>query len=1075
MALSYVNSPELAFKVIEEYEIKTNSQFVHYSGPSPKRFGSSDWKVSNKKIRWQQRTDTSFGRLEFDGVPFMTYSELILDCRHGPDRNKALKAKLAAAKAKKIEVDSKNARRNQSTKLRNDIMNGKDVVAEKRIYVYLPDETEHTNHPVGKDAGFHQQLDHRVIEHIQHLVAEGVTDPQEMRRHIEIYVKGYPFQLDGEQRPDRSNRRFYPSIVDIRGHMYRALVKLRFSKIDQENFRRIVESWKDNSDDSFFFRPYKKRLDIDFETANITDDTFTDDITINQKTSEERLLFVHQTQWQKRLLSTYGNELFLLDATYRVTKYSLPLFFLVVRTNVDYQVVASFVIQDETTEAISEALAMVKSWNPSWQPKNAMTDNCDEEIKAIESVLPGCSVLLCDFHREQAWLRWLRKSSNGMSEKRAEILARFRKIAQALTEVEYHAAVADLKRSRVWQDDKSKKLRQWFEGTWLKVHKRWVKAFRAHRLLSFVNTNNGVERQNRTFKYNYLRQCSRNSLSTMVKVLVERFLPDRYKEGYIKKNNTYAGYYRKYDATVPSYLQNRPEFFTKHCMGRIASASYLEDREEAIFVVGPGKYQIQSETKHGYWHTFTFGTGEVAPSCTCQDWQLNGLPCKHLFGLLCFKGESWDQLPANYRNSPFFTIDEEVLFKSTKITPNNTDPGNYEVHVNVPSSNLPEIPTPMFPKQTELSQCHDLLAQIKSKTYLVTDGEAIRHTNEKLKTILQKLQESISNESGVDLRPSPAKKRRLQLKKKPGTKPEAKECVQSHLPIRPGKRCVQSGRVGHKAEMMKRQNGINLALSGDTVECHVVQEEQVLDNFNCQEPIVLTSSAVLSSRKAPKAKSSMPTSSVVQSNHRSTTVHSTKSNIVTPSFKKNTIFEESIKPSVIYKDSNMESTNITLGKYKSHHITYDSISSINGMLTDEVIDSYLDLISCRSAIGKKYYEKKEGASKFTFFNSLGETRQEKEVITRNWGNFSRMKDITCQYVTIDHDKQQDGYTCGLWCIHAVEHLLKYGLSKTPRISQPDFLALRLNVATLILRNIVVADKRQFKVMPVGQKIKLTFE
>ena len=54
----------------------------------------------------------------------------------------------------------------------------------------------------------------------------------------------------------------------------------------------------------------------------------------------QSLLFVYQAKWQKRLPLKYGNELSFLDATYKPTRYALPLFFLVVKTNVDYQVVA---------------------------------------------------------------------------------------------------------------------------------------------------------------------------------------------------------------------------------------------------------------------------------------------------------------------------------------------------------------------------------------------------------------------------------------------------------------------------------------------------------------------------------------------------------------------------------------------------------------------------------------------------------------------------------------------------------------------------------------------------------------
>ena len=54
----------------------------------------------------------------------------------------------------------------------------------------------------------------------------------------------------------------------------------------------------------------------------------------------------------KRLLRTYGNEICLLDATYRTTRYALPLFFMLVKANVDYEVVAAFVCEGGETEKI---------------------------------------------------------------------------------------------------------------------------------------------------------------------------------------------------------------------------------------------------------------------------------------------------------------------------------------------------------------------------------------------------------------------------------------------------------------------------------------------------------------------------------------------------------------------------------------------------------------------------------------------------------------------------------------------------------------------------------------------------
>jgi len=75
--------------------------------------------------------------------------------------------------------------------------------------------------------------------------------------------------------------------------------------------------------------------------------------------------------------------------TYKTTRYSIPIFFVVVKTNCDYQVVGSFAVQDESTSTITEALQKLKEWNENWNPVMFMTDNCEEEISAIENVFRG--------------------------------------------------------------------------------------------------------------------------------------------------------------------------------------------------------------------------------------------------------------------------------------------------------------------------------------------------------------------------------------------------------------------------------------------------------------------------------------------------------------------------------------------------------------------------------------------------------------------------------------------------------------------------------------------------------------
>lgn len=44
-----------------------------------------------------------------------------------------------------------------------------------------------------------------------------------------------------------------------------------------------------------------------------------------------------------------------------------------------------------------------------------------------------------------------------------------------------------------------------------------------------VNTNNGVEKQNKDFKYSFLEQKKSNSLAGMINILVTEYLPSKLK------------------------------------------------------------------------------------------------------------------------------------------------------------------------------------------------------------------------------------------------------------------------------------------------------------------------------------------------------------------------------------------------------------------------------------------------------------------------------------------------------------------------------------------------------------------
>ena len=158
-----------------------------------------------------------------------------------------------------------------------------------------------------------------------------------------------------------------------------------------------IKKWeKESLGDQFYFRRFRITSEnepgMQDEVGDIGKENMESDvIQIQGNDQKNSHLLVHQTKCQSDLLNKYGGEICLLDATYKISCYALPPFFLCVKTSVNYRVVASFVVQTENSNAIWEVLQVISDWNPSWNPKFFLVDFCEAEIHAIERLFKAGS------------------------------------------------------------------------------------------------------------------------------------------------------------------------------------------------------------------------------------------------------------------------------------------------------------------------------------------------------------------------------------------------------------------------------------------------------------------------------------------------------------------------------------------------------------------------------------------------------------------------------------------------------------------------------------------------------------
>ena len=118
-----------------------------------------------------------------------------------------------------------------------------------------------------------------------------------------------------------------------------ACVKLetRYSKYDQENVMELKKKWEADANVKFVpkgCRPKLEELIDRLESVGEEDWENIDEIPFPDMANievESKLVFVYQSANMQRLYRKYAPHLVLLDATYKVCKYSLPLFLLVVQ------------------------------------------------------------------------------------------------------------------------------------------------------------------------------------------------------------------------------------------------------------------------------------------------------------------------------------------------------------------------------------------------------------------------------------------------------------------------------------------------------------------------------------------------------------------------------------------------------------------------------------------------------------------------------------------------------------------------------------------------------------------------
>lgn len=109
---------------------------------------------------------------------------------------------------------------------------------------------------------------------------------------------------------------------------------------------------------------------------------------------------------------------------------------------------------------------------------------------------------------------------------------------------------------------------------------------------------------------------------------------------------------------MPTFLHNRPSDMVMYIKDQMAA----DLGPHQITEISLGTFKVTSEADQGG-HVVTLGSSSTWPSCSCEAWKRNRLPCKH-FCAGFRAGWKWEDLCPQYKDSPLFTLDP-VCFTSS--------------------------------------------------------------------------------------------------------------------------------------------------------------------------------------------------------------------------------------------------------------------------------------------------------------------------------------------------------------------------------------------------------------------------
>ena len=251
---------------------------------------------------------------------------------------------------------------------------------------------------------------------------------------------------------------------------------------------------------------------------------------------------------------------------------------------------------------------------------------------------------------------------------------------------------------------------------------------------------------------------------------------------------------------MPACIRERPTQAMEACCQRISLARGLQVTESDDGARKVSGYEVN------------LGTANSMPTCECHSWRHGCFPCKHMFALLSYEG--WDEcmcgLSSLYLNNPYISLDPDIVKTSrTMCTRANTQSREVTSQTNTSSQQGVSQSSDISSRRQQSSanpgkRCRQLLSAISGVTYQLPINHPYFEDMERmLADILDNCQSHAPREVHTGLPISAGV---------PAVKKGTKRKLSSYdtVPSKKRRRHKYTGRVGARAEMMRKHTQVNV-------------------------------------------------------------------------------------------------------------------------------------------------------------------------------------------------------------------------------------------------------------------------